>query len=604
MVMAIKPVKTVWLLGVCLAALSLHVQAQGRYVGQRKFPVLKNTPIPGAPVLGAPTLIMGATMPVMTEKHGLAAPLAFDWNGDGRKDLLIGEFETSDTLSNVRVYLNKGTDAKPTFTDDFVYARDTEGTKFYVKQWCCIGFTPQLVDLDCDGYPDIITGQYHPGHITWFRGSAEGFLPGVRLPQIGDPEHDRMTSAYWVYSSATMGDVDGDGLPDLVLGGSGGLRWSKNIGTRENPSFGYREFLYDAEGEVLDVYNYNEKELADIARYGKREPSGDSHTSPVLADWDGDGVPDLLVTNSFRNAQLPFVTFFRGIRMPEGPLRFQKGIPLFTAADGSKPFPGSGPRVNVCDWNNDGILDLVIGASVPTLNDGVFSDHLAWTYEDITRIQAAGKDPGRLTGPERERALQQIAADTLMKQYYLGKEGNIDYLTMRHRGYIYVMPGSKPKDKAVPVDPSTVKIIETPTVTLTPGHDDPAVNFEVIVPESFEPGGMFEIEIVFTLEEGWYIYSPALPADNPYGMAPLSVEFKLPRFFYTFDVLLTPEPRMKGLMPVFDTQTVRIRQKIDAPSYLRESAYPFTCTVRYQACNPEMCKGVVEETIEFKIKKR
>ena len=52
-------------------------------------------------------------------------------------------------------------------------------------QWCCIGIHPQVVDIDGDGYEDIISGQYDPGVISLWRGSANGFLPREEIPQLG-----------------------------------------------------------------------------------------------------------------------------------------------------------------------------------------------------------------------------------------------------------------------------------------------------------------------------------------------------------------------------------------------------------------------------------
>ncbi len=39
------------------------------------------------------------------------APSMIDWNNDGRKDLLVGQF----TSGNVWLFLNQGTDAQPVF---------------------------------------------------------------------------------------------------------------------------------------------------------------------------------------------------------------------------------------------------------------------------------------------------------------------------------------------------------------------------------------------------------------------------------------------------------------------------------------------------------
>ena len=89
------------------------------------------------------------------------------------------------------------------------------------------------------------------------------------------------------------------------------------------------------------------------------------------------------------------VTFFKGVAPKNGDMqRFQPGVPLFEAADGSKAFPGSGQRVYVDDWNNDGVKDLIVGASIVTV-DGKFHSKMSWEWERDLGIPAAGKDLGR-----------------------------------------------------------------------------------------------------------------------------------------------------------------------------------------------------------------
>ena len=127
-----------------LASATSTVAQSDSEVGGVNFPEIIGTNISGAPRLSQPVLIMGSTKPIHTEKHGLAAPALWDWNGDGKKDLLVGEFETcmdesfpggSEYGSAIRVYLNSGTENEPAFTDEFEYARDTEGNVIEVGQW-------------------------------------------------------------------------------------------------------------------------------------------------------------------------------------------------------------------------------------------------------------------------------------------------------------------------------------------------------------------------------------------------------------------------------------------------------------------------------------
>ena len=42
---------------------------------------------------------------------GHLVPCATDWNNDGKKDLIVGQFEGG----KIRLYLNEGTDEKPRF---------------------------------------------------------------------------------------------------------------------------------------------------------------------------------------------------------------------------------------------------------------------------------------------------------------------------------------------------------------------------------------------------------------------------------------------------------------------------------------------------------
>jgi len=44
---------------------------------------------------------------------GHAVPSVVDWNGDGKKDLIVGQFGGG----KIRLYLNQGTDSAPAFKD-------------------------------------------------------------------------------------------------------------------------------------------------------------------------------------------------------------------------------------------------------------------------------------------------------------------------------------------------------------------------------------------------------------------------------------------------------------------------------------------------------
>lgn len=436
----------------------------------KDFPELVNADIPGAPKLGKPILIMGTTGPVKSEGWGWAAPAVWDWDGDGKQDLLIGEFGTgvengAGVGSFIRVYTNIGSTNAPEFSDKFQYLhyakKHSSGAPISTRQFCCHGFTPQFVDLDNDGRKDLITGQYYPGDVTWFRNTEEGFQLGMKLEQAGDPggkkenglsDSDPQSVGYWSYSSASFGDFDGDGDYDLITGGDR-LRISENIGSKTEPKFGFRKPLLDTNGKTLRVSHPTEEERK--KEWLEADSAGDS-TVPLVVDWDQDGVLDLLVTGAYLQKRQQAVTFFRGVKTGKDH-RFEPGIALFKRKwrSDKKAFPGSWLRVYVTDWNSDGVNDLLIGASVAIVKGGEFEHDLSWRWEDETGITKL--NPGfphaheTLASARKElRGAEMLVKRDPKNQYRLEQvKERRKYLlnggdpSLVHQGYVYVMLGEK-----------------------------------------------------------------------------------------------------------------------------------------------------------------
>ncbi|GAG90807.1 unnamed protein product, partial [marine sediment metagenome] len=142
----------------------------------------------------------------------------------------------------------------------------------------------------------------------------------------------------------TWGDLDGDGLDDMVVGGCNGIGYlcfAKNIGTKQMPRFSRLEWLVSGTRFINCLYVTSESY---VTSEGTLRTQGLS--DPLLQDWDGDGDLDLYVrSNRWYADQHQFY------ENAGGPKNYQ-----FVAAKNppelSKITEFS--EGDVADWNNDG----------------------------------------------------------------------------------------------------------------------------------------------------------------------------------------------------------------------------------------------------------
>jgi hypothetical protein len=123
------------------------------------------------------TNIYASGVPLDVGDH--AIPCVADWNGDGRKDLLLGYRATD----KVALYLNSGSDAQPAFTS--FSNLQAGGVDIYQAGSGCGAPAPWVCDYDADGKRDLLVGNGTDGKVYFYRNTntdAQPILsPGVSL---------------------------------------------------------------------------------------------------------------------------------------------------------------------------------------------------------------------------------------------------------------------------------------------------------------------------------------------------------------------------------------------------------------------------------------
>jgi hypothetical protein len=321
--------------------------------------LLENTAPKGQAVRLAAPKYLEQVNPFL-KSGALSRPVAVDWNGDGKLDLISGN-----SAGTLQYFENVGTATQPAFADRGALRAGGQviqriaGPNGSVQgpaeeKW---GYSnPSVADWDLDGKPDILVNDIW-GDVVLYRNIGSRSRPelapaaAVEVEWPGAPPkpdwvwwapRPKQLVTQWRTTPKVV-DWDRDGLPDLVM-----LNHQGYLSLYRRARVGGQLRLMPPERIFVQE---NGRFL--LLAAGRAGASG--RRKIELADWDGDGDLDL-ITDSDEGQ-----VWYENVGSQGKPVMRARGTVVRAKLAGHNPTP------NVADWNGDGKLDVLVGGE-----DGFF----------------------------------------------------------------------------------------------------------------------------------------------------------------------------------------------------------------------------------------
>jgi hypothetical protein len=267
-----------------------------------------------------------------------SSPALFDLDGDGKLDVIIGVDAHNQALmpQGVRV-------PSPTTNGGLLLAISASGTLlpgFPIQLDQAMSSSPAVGDIDGDGKPEIVvgTGNVFLGVSHWVYAFHCDGTPVLGWPVSVDGQ---------VRTAPALADLDGDGLPDVVV-------TDDNSGPGPNPTF----HVYAFKGTGVLLWKVQPKDF-----FGATLSAGD----PVIADVLPSAGPEILVPT---NGEVCVISK-TGVQLTDNGTHPANGFSFFTS--------GSVAGVAVDDFESDGVAVEVVALAADTV--GTKTDIWVWNTQ-------------------------------------------------------------------------------------------------------------------------------------------------------------------------------------------------------------------------------